>query len=348
MEGGILHNWRILAATLFSAVIIAGAYILARGVESPQVAEASDETALLQAIATKDSTGDGLPDWEKTLYGIPLTATTTDYFNLGMTDGEAVTRGLIVPKAIADVSVATSTPETGGTEYAAAGLPNPTSGTLTDAFAQSFFTLYLAAKQGNGGAELSETQTEDVASQALDSLSSITAAPPFKTIADLNVSGSGSDALRAFAAAAEAVLKKNAAKATETDLQYLTDAVAGTDTSATTHLAELAQSYRDTAAGIAALPVPNEAALSDLAIVNGLMRLGEIYADFARVKTDPLSAMLALEQYPQAELDAEHAFTTLANVYAVTGVRISNGTPGAAFVNLMQNLGAQQTGSKAP
>ena len=108
MGGNVSLNWRTIVAALFSVVLVVGAYVLARGIELPLTAQASTETALLQAIATRDSTGDGLPDWQKALYGIPLNSTTTDYFNLGMTDGEAVARGLIVPKAIADIQVTTS------------------------------------------------------------------------------------------------------------------------------------------------------------------------------------------------------------------------------------------------
>jgi uncharacterized membrane protein len=49
--GRILEHWRITAATVFSIVLIAGAYFFARSVESPSVAQASAETALLQAMA---------------------------------------------------------------------------------------------------------------------------------------------------------------------------------------------------------------------------------------------------------------------------------------------------------
>ena len=349
MQGEITKNWRILSATLFSVALIAGAYLLARGAGTPQVAQASTETALLQAIATKDSTGDGLPDWEKVLYGIPTDATTTDYFHLGMTDGEAVAKGLIVPKAIADIPVATSTPAAPTTiDYAAAGLPPPTAGTLTDAFAKSFFTLYLAAKASNGGATLSADQTSALASQAMTQLSqSVAPTADFKQASDLKVSGTGPDALRAFAIAAEAVLKRNATAATMSEIGYFQAAVENGDTGALTHLAALAKSYRDSAVGIAALPVPQELASVDLSIVNAIMRLSEIDADFARVNTDPLTAMLALEQYPQTELAAEHAFITLANTYAVAGVVLKNGAPGASFVNIMANITAEQQGTKA-
>ena len=62
--GQILSNWRVLTATFFAVVLIIGAYMLARNTKSPPLALASAETALLQAIAARDSDGDGLPDWE--------------------------------------------------------------------------------------------------------------------------------------------------------------------------------------------------------------------------------------------------------------------------------------------
>lgn len=351
MQGEILKNWRILSATLFSVVLIAGAYLLARGAGTPQVAQASTESALLQAIATKDSTGDGLPDWEKALYGIPANATTTDYFHLGMTDGEAVAKGLIVPKAIADIpAVTSSSAATTTIDYAAAGLPQPVAGTLTDAFARNFFALYLSAKASNGGVALSADQTSALANQAMTQLSqSVAPTVDFKTAADIKVSGTGSDALRAFAIAAEAVLKQNATNSTMSEIGYFQAAVENGDTSALTHLAALAKSYRDSAVGIATLPVPQELAGVDLSIVNAIARLSEIDNDFARVNTDPLTAMLALEQYPQTELMAEHSFVTLANIYAAAGVVLPNGTPGASFVNIMANITAeQQAANKKP
>ncbi|HQT82907.1 MAG: hypothetical protein B7W98_00350 [Parcubacteria group bacterium 20-58-5] len=344
MAGQIFRNWRILAATLFSAVLVIGAYVLARGIESPPVAQASEETALLQAIATRDTSGDGLPDWEKVLYGIPIDATTTDYFHLGMTDGEAVARGLIVPKAVADIPVATGTPAADtGVNYAADGLTPPTTGTLTDVFAKNFFALYLAAKQTNGGTELTADQTNALAGEALNQLAqSVAPAAAFKTAAGITVSGSGPDAMRAFAAAAEAVFKKNATDATMSELQYFQDAVENNDSSASAHLASLAKAYRDSAIGLAALPVPVELAATDLAIVNAVMRLSQIDDDFARVTTDPLSAMLALEQYPQAELAGERAFTDLAHTYAAAGITLLPGTPGASFVNVMATITVEQ------
>lgn len=326
--GQILRNWRVLAATLFSVILVIGAYVLARNVEAPPIAQASTETALLQAIATKDSDNDGLPDWEETLYGTDPHI--TDTFKLGMTDGEAVAKGLIVPKAIADISVATST----------AAVKDDS---LTSVFAKSFFSLYLSAKQANGGVDLSADEASALADQAMSQLAQTsTPTADFKTAGDIKVSGSGPDALRAFAVAAEAVLQKNKTDATMSELGYLQSAVVDGDTTASAHLASLAKAYRDSAVGLAVLPVPKELAAIHLAIVNAIMRLSEINTDFARVDVDPLTAILALQQYQKTELAGESAFASLANVYAAAGVVFPAGTPGASFVNVMADITAHQ------
>lgn len=338
MEGGLSSNWRIPAATTVALALVGGAYWFAHGVGSPSSAEASTQAALLQAIATKDSTGDGLPDWEKALYGIPLDATTTDYFHLGMTDAEAVARGLIVPKAVANIP-APAESKAEGAYYSQYGLTPSPSGTLTDAFAKNFFTLYLAAKEANGGVDLSSDQANALANRAMDDfLKNIAPAPGFKTLRDLKVSGTGPDALRAYASAAEAVFTKNASDATKSEIQYLQDAVLHGDESALGHIASIAKSDRDTAVGIAALPVPAELASANLELVNALMRLGQINNDLSRVNTDSLATILALGQYDQATRDLAKAFNDVHDAYSAAGVELKAGAPGAAFVNLVEYL----------
>lgn len=335
---GVSKNWRVLAATLFSVVLIVGAYVFARGIESPQAAQASSETELLKAIATKDSDGDGLPDWEEALYG--TNPRLIDTFKLGMTDGEAVSRGLIVPKAIADIAVATPSP----LSLDSSGLPPaPVDGTLTATFAKNFFALYLAAKQSNGGADLSESEMSDIASQAMDSLSAAVApAPDFKSAAGLTVSGSGADALTAFAVSAEAVLIKNTSDATTSEIAYLKNALINNDATAYPHIASIAKAYRDSAIGLSVLSVPVELAADDLMLVNAMMRISQITTDFTRAETDPLAAMLALKQYPQAASDLGTAFIQIGKIYAEAGVTLPAGTPGASFVNLIAIIATRQ------
>lgn len=344
--GQILRDWRIPIATFFSILGIVGAFVLAHGVGSPPAVQASTETALLQAIATRDSDGDGLPDWEEALYG--TSPNITDSFKLGMTDGEAVAKGLIVPKAIADISVATSSP--GASVIVDPSLPPaPAEGTLTAAFAKSFFTLFLEAKQANGGNDLSETQMNNVASQALSSLSSvIVAAPDYKSAKDLTVSLGGAEALTAFAVSAEAVLLKNTSNATTSEINYLKNALLNNDATAFPHIVSIAKAYRDSAVGLAVLPVPQELAAADLALINAMMRISQITTDFTFTDTDPLAAMLALNQYPEATQALGTAFMDIGRIYAAAGISLPAGAPGASFVNLIENVANNQAAAKNP
>lgn len=341
----ILRSWRVAVATLFSAVLVIGVYMLASGVESPQAVQASTETALLQAIATKDSSGDGLPDWEKTLYGIPVNSTTTDYFHLGMTDGEAVAKGLIVPKAIADIPIASST-----TSYTQDGLPPPPAeGTLTAAFSKNFLTLYLSAKQAAGGTGLSKNQMGNIANETIKSITSlVSSAPDYKSEKDLNVSGSGADALKIFAANAEDVFAKNNPGTSKSEISYLRDALEKNDSTAYTHISLISKSYRDSAVGIAALSVPAELVQADLALINAMMRVSEISSDFTRVNDDPLAAILALQQYPEAMQSIGTDFTDIGKIYATAGISLSKGEPGFFFVNLMKNVANRYHAAKRP
>jgi hypothetical protein len=338
----ILPNWRVTLAVLFSAVIIVGSFVITRSVESPPTAQASAETALLQAIAAKDSDGDGLPDWEEALYGTDPHI--VDTFHLGMTDGEAVAKGLIVPKAVADIKAVTSTSTTVGVD----GLPPPAAeGTLTSAFSQKFLQLYISAKQANGGADLSSTDTANIAAQVMDSLNStVVTAPDYKSGKDLTISGAGAAALTTFAADAQVVILKNAAKETTDEITYLGDAIENSDPVALTHLANIAKANRDTAVALAALPVPIELSADDLFLINSIMRVSEIVNDFAHEDSDPLTAMLALQQYLQATQNLWQAFANIHSDYSVAGVVLAPGTPGAAFVNLTSTITALQAKQK--
>jgi len=345
MGEGLSHShWRTYVATACAIALIGGAYALAQSAAHPPSAEASTETALLQAIATKDSDGDGLTDWEEAIYGTD--PHNPDSKNLGMTDSQAVAKGLVIPKAIADVADSASSAT--GPVINPDLPPAPSDQTLTAAFAKNFFTIYMAAVERTGG-NLSESDQADVAEQSLAALSSsIVRAPDFKSASDIVVAGSGADAMRAFAAAAEAVMKANTANANKSELQYLQNAAQDGDTSAIGHIASLAKAYRGSAAGLAQLPVPRELAAADLALVNALARLSQITSDFARVDSDPLATMLALQQYPKVVIAMVDAFIVIEKNYKAAGITLAKGTPGASFVSVVADIAAIQAAAKKP
>ncbi|MBI5369967.1 hypothetical protein HZA85_02150 [Candidatus Uhrbacteria bacterium] len=177
---------------------------------------------------------------------------------------------------------------------------------------------------------------QNVADEALNSLSSVVAvAPDFKSLKDLKVSGSGPDALKAFAMSAEAVLLKNTSDASKSEILYLKDALENSDVTAFPHIASIAKQYRDSAIGLAVLLVPEELAADNLALINAMMRVSGIASDFTLANTDPLATMLALKQYPQAVLALGTAFIHIGKIYAAAGISLPAGAQGASFVNLI-------------
>lgn len=322
--GQILRNWRVLGAVFIAITVIGGSYLLARSVDLPSIAQASAETALLQAIATKDSTGDGLPDWQKVLYGIPLDATTTDYFHLGMTDAEAVAKGLIVPKAVVnDPATATSTDQ----------------GTLTDSFSKAFFSLYISAKQANGGTDLTPDQTNSLATEAFNQFIEHFASPPdFKQLTDLKSGGSGRDALITFASAAEAVFDRYQSATAVNELESIQNVLQNNDPKAITAIANAANVYRSYAQGLAALPVPAELAQADLSLINAFAQRASIYDGIAKTAADPLLAIVSVQQLTQSEVGWQKALADMGSVFGADNITLPHGTPGAGFIQLALKL----------
>ncbi len=332
----------ILLSLVVSAGLIGTAYLLAQNATSPTTVEASTETALLQAVTAKDTDKDGLADWEELLYGTD--PKNPDSKGLGMKDGEAVEKGLLVPKAISPAPAIETKEASGGGSIS--GAP---AGTLTDSFARKFFTLYIAAKSSAGGGELGNSETSVLATKAYNELIA-GIAPTANAVAerDLTVRGSGQEALRVFAESAEQVFATYSVNLPKAPLTYLGEAVEKGDTSALESLQSLSEASRNTAKGLAALAVPNELLGADLALVNALTRLGSILSDFARADSDPLAALFALKQYGAVGLATIDAFDSIENVYVAAGLTFEQGTPGASFVNVAKNVRLQSAQTNTP
>jgi hypothetical protein len=330
---------QILVASLFAVVLIGGAYFFARSVESPSTAQASTETELLAKVASRDSDADGLADWEEALYGTDPQVADTRHF--GMTDGAAVAKGLVVPKAVASIAAATSTAH--GIAGVDSSLPVPAQGTITRALAESFATTYAKAIQNSPDGTLTDSEIKQIATDVINQLDrAIVPAPDYRSLQALKVSGVGAEALQVFAASAEAVFKANTANATTSELAYLKSVLENDDTTAFPHLISIAKVYQNTAAGLAVLPVPKELATADLMLINAMARLGKITDDFSRANSDPLATMFALKQYPDAIQQLSTAFININSVYKTAGVNLAPGEPGSRFVSLIEKLSAKQ------
>ncbi len=338
----ITQRWGVPLATLFATVSIVGAYLLGTGALKPLQANAISPASLLQSIATKDSDHDGLPNWEEALYGTnPYKA---DTFGLGMTDGEAVARGLIVPKAFTLPStVATSTQPKSSTTtpYDLASKP----GTLTSLFAKNLLSSYLTHKALNNGAKLSKQQMNDIVQQAMGQINiQATQQTPYRTLSQIKVSGSGEVAMRAYATAVQKAFSKHTITQDKGVLTYLQEAEQNPSTASVplAHVRAIAGVYRDSAASLAQMTVPREVLQAHFELVNAYAQMANVSDSLSKVISDPITAMLALSEYKKDVLALAKGFTDMGTAFQSAGVTLAPSDPGASFVNLISSLAKEQ------
>jgi hypothetical protein len=320
-------------ALIIGALLIAGAYFIPRLLATPR-AEAGTTDDLLKAISTKDTDGDGLPDWEEALYGTnPNKSDTNGY---GMTDSQAVAKGLIVPKAVtpaAPVASGSSTPA--DLKYVPGGAPAP--GSLTEQFAQNFFAQYLASHQG--GKTLSTDDMTTFVTTAIQQLQQSQSQQDAFVLSEVKVSGSGAQAVHAYAVAAEAAFTANTVQLPKSELLYLSDAISKNDASAIGNIEKIAAAYTNTAKALAALTVPNELATRHLALANALAQMGIVTGEFAAVNRDPILTSVALASYTGDATAMRDAFVGMAAAIGSAGVVLKPGDPGYGMVSITPETG---------
>lgn len=339
MSANYPQNWRVMLAVFLATGLIIGSYVVARDAESPALAQASMETELLEKIAARDVDNDGLSDWQEVLYGTDPRV--TDTRNLGMSDGAAVGKGLIVPvaasKGVPESSTAQNIP---GIDPK---LPIPAEGTITRALSESFLTTYAKALRNSPDGSLSQDDIQNIARDVLGQLDqAFIPAPDFRTMDNLKVSGSGPEAMKVFAASAEGVMLAYRAHASTTELTHLKYALENDDESALLPIASIAKAYQDSAVGLAALPVPSELAGDHLQFVNSMARVGKTIEDFTRANSDPIATLLALKQYPEAVKSLADALIQISAKYRQASITFAPGEAGGRFVTIVDRVVERQ------
>jgi len=253
--------------------------------------------------------------------------------NASVTDGDAVSQGLIKPK----FASATTTPVS--PEKLPGVVAGPT--TLTDTFSKTLFQQYLSTR---GNTPPTQAEIVKFVEDGVQKLHQSQVVPDAYNLGQVRVSGSGSDALLAYSSAVEAVLTRHTVKQDRSEILYLTDAVEKGDSSALKKIAEIGKAYTAIAQELITVPVPKEAAVGHLALANALAHLGDVITDLSVFSSDPLRTMVALGDYPE-EVDAlAHAFSNLLVVYNAENVSIERGTPGSHFyASLLLASGSQAT-----
>jgi hypothetical protein len=321
----------IIGALVIAGVLIVGSVILSNGGFSfldPSVANAASTQALLQALASREH--NGLPDWEAELYG--LNPNNIHSFSPTITNAQAIAEGLVKPKFL--IQTATSTDATSSDD----DLPGITAapGSLTEQFSQTLLTQYLqqSATDVQNGTTPSDSEVMTLAQSAMQTFAQQQEHQDVYALGQVQVGGTGPDAMKQYAADATAVFQKNDPDFSESEIDYFSDAVEKNDPSALTKVAALAKYYTQLAPRLMQLQVPTEAQNAHLEITNAAARLGADITDLSMMNSDPLRAYLGLAQYQLDTQSLTKGFSDMGAVFSAENISISPNDSGYAFYSV--------------
>lgn len=309
----------IVTSSVLAVMLISTAYITSGpSIFSTKTAGAESTHDLLVSYASKDTDNDGLPDWQESLYGTDVN--NAHSVNPGLTDSEAVAKGLVEPKFKTATTTAPS----------ASVIPGPDSGptTLTDQFGKEFFGQYLLAR---GKGEPSSSEVATFAEQGVSVLKQNHATPDAFNQGQVKVSGTGPDALLVYAASVEKIITKVDAGKSKDELGYFSDAVYKNDAAALIAVKKYSKDYDTAGRALMSVSVPKELATSHLKLANALMHVSESIGDMSSIQTDPLRAMLGMATYKDTSAEGRDALKDMGQVFKSENVQPDTGTTGSIF-----------------
>lgn len=314
------RNISIALSLLISVGLIVVAFVTSSPTTVREVS-AEDTEELLKAYAEKDTDTDGLPDWQETLY--QTDPNDAHSVQKELTDGEAVSQGLVKPKFQTDEPEPVDPASIPGTA--------PATGSVTEQFSRIFLESYMTA---SGGQIMSEDDQKVLLSYLMKNFSAKTSEVLKSKHTLLSIKSSGTVDLTTYAREVEQVLwAYQPPVGAENPLLLMEAYVSKGDDSALPKLKALAKVYRDRADGFARITAPSRFTGEHLKLVRTFDTLANATAAATGFKKDPLPVLGALSLYRPAIDDYVAVLRVLASALIAEGASADAG-PGSTIIEL--------------
>ena len=265
----------------------------------------------------KDTDGDGLKDWEESLWHTNLRAADSD--SDGTPDGMEVTNNRDPLKKGPEDTIALPAPTAeSGTKLSA-----------TDYVAQNVFGNYVKLKQA--GLPLDEETQTAILNVAVKGVTSYPTPKQFQVTALTITNDESAAALRIYGNALGDLIRRYGKPDVDQELVIVYEALETNDAKKLADLAVVAKSYSDVITALLKTPVPKGAAGAHLALINSASATASAIAAMQYIFNDPVIALEGLRNYHSSSEALGNALATLDGYMEKHRIIFAAYEPGSAF-----------------
>lgn len=261
----------IVSALILGVAVVSSAFLLTREIPLTDKAVASPSSALRSQIIEKDSDGDGLLDWEETLWG-------TDPFLID-SDGDGILDGEYVASRKKD-----KVPEE---------IVNFEDLNFTSQFSRTFFGEYL---QYQSDGELTDSEKNALVARLSNSVSADL--PPAFSASSVQVVPASEESLRAYVLAiALSIQEATPRGVSRSELDLLEDALVENRPELFSDITKIAEGYASLKQALAEVKTPSTLRANHANLITAVERLSLIIEAFSNAQTDAIYALAVLPEY---------------------------------------------------
>jgi hypothetical protein len=256
---------------------------------------ADGKTITLRSIASNDSDGDGVPDWEESLWG-------TDPEKAD-TNGDGISDGVEIAQKKQELRIKNQ-------DAGAADAPTETAKFSQDLFA----TIASLAQSGNLNQEAIDALSQKIG----ENLPEMASLPDVYRRKDLAKVNDSDDNRRVYFATMKKITLKYSDLGTEQAL--LAKESQDIDTNTLADIGTIGDSYVKVAAELSKMNVPNDVIFTHLDLINSYAKTGKSLQSLSNFDNDPLANVSILLAYTTYSNTLYNTLTRLENYFTKHGI----------------------------
>jgi len=315
---------KIIPIILSCILVLGGLYFILKKTES-NIAITSQGRSPLQpvqrnVIETTDSDGDGLADWEESLWKTSTMRTDSD--SDGISDGDEVAQGRDPAQSGAGESenVAQIRAQVSGVED---GNPN-----ITQKVARQVFERYIAEK--NAGVQTT-VDFNDLAGDIMQSYETRVYADTY-TSGNITIVDTTDASLRDYGNAYTTIIGQHQDIYTaQIQNHFRIDAANETITPDVAWFETLAATYDQIVAKLLTLNTPRTLTDKHVSAINNLHGIAISLRDIAATETDTVRGLQGVQRYAALWTSQKVIYSDIASIFTTSGILFTLNEPGAAW-----------------